>query len=117
MNQNNLIPFKKGFDERRQNGRKAGSKNISTIIEGVLNQDISEVKNPEIKALINRQRSKVVKEAIINAMVKKALEGELKAAQWLVDMLPEEKEVENSYFSQPIEIHISDPKQKEKVIL
>ena len=24
MNQNNLIPFKKGFDERRQNGRKAG---------------------------------------------------------------------------------------------
>lgn len=51
---------------------------ISTIIEGVLNQDISEVKNPEIKAPINRQRSKVVKEAIISAMVKKVLEGELK---------------------------------------
>lgn len=55
MNQNNLIPFKKGFDERRQNGRKAGSKNISTIIE-----------------------------------------GELKAAQWLVEMLPEEKEVKKA---------------------
>lgn len=65
---------------------------ISTIIRGVLNQDISEVKNPEIKTPINRQRSKVVKEAIISAMVKKALEGELKAAQWLVDMLPEEKD-------------------------
>lgn len=53
---------------------------ISTIIEGgVLNQDISEVKNPEIKAPINRQRSKVVKEAIISAMVKKVLEGELKS--------------------------------------
>ena len=82
---------------------------ISTIIEGVLNQDVSEVKNPEIKAPINRQRSKVVQEAIISAMVKKALEGELKAAQWLVDMLPEEKEVENSYFSQPIENHIVNP--------
>lgn len=52
---------------------------ISTIIEGVLNQDISEVKNPEIKAPINRQRFKVVKEAIISAMVKKVLEGELKS--------------------------------------
>ena len=78
MNQNNLVPFKKGFDERRQNGRKAGSKNINNYW-GVLNQDISEVKNPEIKAPINRQRSKVVKEAIISAMVKKVLEGELKS--------------------------------------
>ena len=69
---------------------------ISTIIEGVLNQDISGVKNPEIKDPSNRQRSKVVKEGIISVMVKKALEGELKAAQWLVDMLPEEKEAENS---------------------
>lgn len=57
----------------------------------MLNQDISEVKNPEIKAPINRQRSKVVKEATISAMVKKVLEGELKATQWLVDMLSEEK--------------------------
>lgn len=68
-----------------------GSKNISTIISDVLNQDISEAKSPGIKALINRQRSKVVKEAIIDAMAKKALEGELKATQWLIDMLPEEK--------------------------
>ena len=45
----------------------------------MLNQDISEVKNPEIKAPINRQRSNVVKEAIISAMVKKVLEGELKS--------------------------------------
>ena len=81
----------------------------------MLNRDISEVKNPEIKAPINRQRSKVVKEAIISAMAKKALEGELKAAQWLVDMLPEEKEVENSYFSQPIEIHIVNPDQKTRL--
>jgi hypothetical protein len=50
----------------------------------VLNQDISEVKNPEIKAPINRQRSKVVKEAIISAMVKKALEGELKLLNGLL---------------------------------
>lgn len=90
---------------------------ISIIIEGMLNQDISEVKNPEIKTPINRQRSKVVKEVIISAMVKKALEGELKAAQWLVDMLPEEKEVKNSYFSHPIEIHIVNPDQKDKVML
>lgn len=39
------------------------------------------MKNSEIKALINRQRSKIVKKAIINAMVKKALEGDIKAAQ------------------------------------
>ena len=117
MNQNNLVPFRKGFDERRQNGRKTGSKNISTIIDSILSQDITEVKSPEIKALINRQKTRVVKEAIVSVMVKKALEGELKAAQWLVEMLPEEKEVDNSYFNQPIEIHIIDPKQKEKVIL
>lgn len=83
----------------------------------MLNQDISEVKKPEIKAPINRQRPKVVKEAITSAMTKKALEGELKAAQWLVDMLPEEKEVENGYFSQPIGIHIVNPDQKDKVTL
>lgn len=68
-----------------------GSKNFSTIISDVLNQDISEARSPGIKALINRQRSKVVKEAIIDAMAKKALEGELKATQWFIDMLPEEK--------------------------
>lgn len=50
-------------------------------------------------------------------MVKKALEGELKAAQWLVDMLPEEKEAENSQFSHPIEIHIVNPDQKDKIML
>lgn len=71
MNQNNLVPFKKGFDERRQIGRKVGSKNISTIVDDILNQDITEIKSPEIKALINCQKSKTVKEAIINAIVKK----------------------------------------------
>lgn len=95
MNQNNLVLFKKALTKEDKTEEKLAQK-ISTIIEGVLNQDISGVKNPEIKAPINRQRSKVVKEAIISAMVKKALEGELKAAQWLVDMLPEEKEAENS---------------------
>lgn len=117
MNQNNLVPFKKGFDERRQVGRKTGSKNISTIIDDVLNQGITEVKSPELKALINRQKSRTVKEAIVYAIVKNALSGELKSAQWLVEMLPEEKEVENSYFNQPIEIHIVNPDQKDKVML
>ena len=117
MNQNNLIPFKKGFDERRQNGRKTGSKNISTIVNEILSQNITDIKDPELKALVCRQRQKVVKEAIINAIVKKALTGELKAAQWLSEMLPEEKEIENSYFSQPIEIRIVNPEQKETTIL
>lgn len=37
--------------------------------------------------------------------------------KWLVEMLPEEKEAENNYFSQPIEIHIVNPGQKDKDIL
>ena len=78
MNQNNLDLFKKALTKEDKTEEKLAQK-ISTIIEGVLNQDISEVKNPEIKAPINRQRSKVVKEAIISAMVKKVLEGELKS--------------------------------------
>ena len=70
MNQNNLVLFKKALTKEDKTEEKLAQK-ISTIIEGgVLNQDISEVKNPEIKAPINRQRSKVVKEVIISAMVK-----------------------------------------------
>lgn len=33
MNSANLKPFKKGFDSRRQNGRKSGSKNTSTLVK------------------------------------------------------------------------------------
>lgn len=59
MNSANLKPFKKGFDSRRQNGRKSGSKDTSTLVK-ILEQDLNCVKNQKNKKLLKNLDAKML---------------------------------------------------------
>ena len=108
----NLIPFKKGFDERRRNGRKKGSKNISTIIQNILEADFPNIKSNSVKELIQKHGSKTAKEAIILAVTQKALNGDMKATEWLFGYLNKNETAKENFFNSDIKIEIIDPKHK-----
>lgn len=86
-NTNNLIPFHKGYDSRRQNGRKAGSKNVSTVVKELLDLEPSEITNDKIKSLVKKQNARSVKEAILSVAIIKSLNGDIRTTQWLFSYL------------------------------
>ena len=86
-NTNNLIPFHKGYDSRRQNGRKAGSKNVSTVVKELLDLEPSEITNDKIKSLVKKQNARTVKEAILSVAIIKSLNGDIRTTQWLFSYL------------------------------
>lgn len=72
-NNQNLIPFSKGPDPRRQNGRKPGSKNLTTLIKDMLDANIDDISNPQIRKLLQEYNSKNIKEAIVSALIIKSI--------------------------------------------
>lgn len=95
---NNLQPFTGKNDTRRQNGRKAGSKNIKTITRELLESeiDLSLPINEDIKKCLARNSSCSCIEAITLAMIIKAINGDTRAASLLFersDQLPDEESV------------------------
>ena len=79
----NLKPWKKG-QSGNPAGRKKGSKNVSTIVRQVLEQDADAaiLIGTKIADLTNGQPTSYA-QAIILAMLKKALEGNVQAVCWL----------------------------------
>jgi len=111
MNTENLKPFQPGFDSRRQNGRKEGSKNTSTIIKGLLETELDDIKSKKVRKLVEQYESRNIKEAIIYAMIERSLNGGLKATEFLFKYLDAGTLLDNSIFSaNAIEIHVVDPK-------
>lgn len=88
MHQNslsNLKPWTKGISGNPA-GRKPGSRNISTIVQEILEQDIDDdfpINERLNKLLSGKQKSYV--EAVAIAMTKKAIDGDVRAATWLVE--------------------------------
>lgn len=84
-NNPNLKPWKKG-QSGNPNGRKVGSKNVSTIVRELLEQDASEqiLTSSNIADLANGKSTSYA-QAIVFAMLKKALTGNVQAACWLVE--------------------------------
>ncbi len=107
-NIDNLKPFKKGYDPRRQNGRKKGSKNTATLVKSILETELSEVKSEKMRELIEQYSSRDVREAIIYAMVEKSLSGSIKSTEWLFKYLDTEvaRTDTTSFFNAP-EIHFT----------
>lgn len=94
----NLQPFTGKDDARRQNGRKAGSKNIKTITRELLEGeiDLSLPINEDIKKYLTKNSSCSCMEAITLAMIIKAVNGDTRAASLLFersDQLPDEESV------------------------
>jgi hypothetical protein len=88
MNNNknsNLKPWKPG-QSGNPTGRKVGSKNISTIVRELLEQDADErlLVSSHI-ADLTRGKPTCNAQAIALAMLKKALEGNVQAVCWLAD--------------------------------
>lgn len=81
----NLKPWKPGTSGN-PTGRKVGSKNVSTIVRELLEQDANEqlLTSSNIADLANGKPTSYA-QAIAYAMLKKALTGNVQAACWLVE--------------------------------
>lgn len=81
----NLKTWKKG-QSGNPAGRKVGSKNVSTIVRELLEQDASEqlLISNNIADLANGKPTSYA-QAIVLAMLKKALTGNVQAACWLTE--------------------------------
>lgn len=88
MHQNslsNLKPWQAGISGN-PSGRKPGSRNISTIVRELLEQEVdSDFPINERLAKILNGKSKSYVEAVVIAMTKKAIDGDVRAATWLVE--------------------------------
>ena len=95
-NTNNLKPFTGADDPRRQNGRKKGSKNLSTIVIEMLSQDISPnlpINGPVSDFLTENEQSATYAKAVALSMIIKAINGDVRAATWVsnyADKQPDE---------------------------
>src|SRR6185369_17021897 len=81
----NLKPWKTG-QSGNPDGRKVGSKNVSTIVKQVLEQDADTdiLIGTKVADLTNGQPTSYA-QAIVLAMLKKALEGNVQAVCWLAE--------------------------------
>lgn len=82
-NEDNLKPFKKGHDPRRENnGRPKGSKSLSTYVRELENDDFDWSKLP-VKPKNAEAFTGAPFKAIVAVQVAKALDGDTRAAEWL----------------------------------
>lgn len=81
----NLKPWKRG-QSGNPAGRKPGSKNVSTIVRKLLEQkavdEMLSINN--LNDLANGQPTSYA-QAMVLAMIKKALEGDVRAVRWLAE--------------------------------
>lgn len=87
VSRNNLQPFTGKDDPRRQNGRKASSKNIKTIICKLLEADVDLALpiNDDMKRFLGKNGNRSYIEAITLAMLVKAVNGDVRAASLIFD--------------------------------
>lgn len=106
-NINNLKPFTGVNDPRRQNGRKKGSKNLSTIVGELLDTDMSltEPIDEGLKRYFQNSPTTYAK-AIAMAMIIKAINGDVRAATWISNYADRQLpgEMDTGFFSQPVTI-------------
>ena len=100
-NTKNLKPFTGADDPRRQNGRRKGSKNLSTIVNELLDADMSltEPIDEGLKRYFQNSPTTYAK-AIATAMITKAINGDVRAATWVSNYADKQPDPEG-FFSQP----------------
>ena len=80
----NLKPFTGADDPRRQNGRKKGSKNLSTIVVELLNQDVDPNLPIDAEWLsLEKEQPITYAKAIALSMIVKAINGDVRASTWV----------------------------------
>lgn len=81
----NLKSWKKG-QSGNPAGRKQGSKNVSTIVRKLLEQSAAdEILQTSNLAELAKGQPTSYAQAMVLAMIKKALEGDVRAVKWLAE--------------------------------
>lgn len=100
---NNLKPWKPG-QSGNPAGRKTGSKNVSTIVRKLLEQDAENglLSSSDLADLAKGQPTSYA-QAMVLAMIKKALEGDVRAVRWLAERQDRSYITENKtgFFDRP----------------
>lgn len=81
----NLKPWKRG-QSGNPAGRKLGSKNVSTIVRKLLEQNaVDEIISSSNLTDLAKGQPTSYAQAMVLAMIKKALEGDVRAVKWLAE--------------------------------
>lgn len=81
----NLKPWKRG-QSGNPAGRKLGSKNVSTIVRKLLDQNaVDEVLSSSNLTNLAKGQPTSYAQAMVLAMIRKALEGDVRAVKWLAE--------------------------------
>ena len=100
MNTDNLKPFTGADDERRQNGRRKGSRNISTIVKEILDSNINDriPISEEVRILLNSDNdTPSYAKAVALAMTLKAIGGDVRAATWVSEQYDKSPNKEGAF--------------------
>ncbi|MDR0590977.1 MAG: hypothetical protein LBG75_00165 [Candidatus Nomurabacteria bacterium] len=105
---NNLKPFSKGYDSRRQRGRKKGSVNRKTVIQRILTGDIDPnmLLGSSAKRICEQIGNKSYLEALYFALLNLAMNGDAKAANTLLKELADAENKDPTDFYTDNEIRI-----------
>lgn len=99
----NLRSWKKGQSGNPM-GRKQGSKNLSTIVRKLLEQNaVDELLSSSNLSDLAKGQPTSYAQAMVLAMIKKALEGDVRAVKWLADRQDKSyiTDDQTSFFNRP----------------
>ena len=114
LKMNNLKPFTGTNDLRRQNGRKTGSKNISTIVREILDSNIDTKLplNDYMKEIVSNNNSTTYAKAMSLSMIIKAINGNVRAADWVTNQYNISPSPDNFFRAADIHFHVVSSKAK-----
>ena len=92
----NLKPFRKGFDERRQQGRKKGSINRKTAVKRLLEAPVSLelALDQTARTYCSELKDKTFLEVLNIALLNRSLAGDTRVATLLLNILADAEEGE-----------------------
>lgn len=107
----NLTPWQPG-QSGNPAGRKPGSKNISTIVQELLDQDMETgvLANSNLAQLINNAPTTYAK-AVVYAAIAKALQGNMQAIIWLAEQQERNNFIQQQERIEPIVITNIKPRE------
>lgn len=115
----NLKPFTGADDPRRQNGRKKGSKNVSTLVREMLNREI-DFRLPideSFKDIASNNASTTYMEAIVMSMIIKSLNGDVRATTWLSDQFTKSPDPESIFQKSEIIFQVVPSTAKKEAVM
>ncbi len=107
----NLVPFRKGEDSRRQQGRKKGSLNRRTVIKQLLSDQITPelIFSQDTRERLKGMGDKTYLEALTMTLINQGLNGDSQASNILLRELRklEDEEPKGAFFQDTTDLQIT----------